>query len=312
MSTILVFKSTDAIKCWFEAEVESRYAVWAENAAFIISGIFKIYLIFTESELIYFASAVVIESILSASFLILLYTYKGRRLNFPAVSYQSMLALLKNSWPLLLSNVAIVIYMRIDLIMLDAFSGAHEVGLYSAATRISESWYFIPMIICSTLAPSVIRAHAGDSSHYIYFLGKLYFTLFWLASLITALFIICSEPLIMLLYGPKYSGSAVILAIHSTASIAVFLGVGSAQYLLTENLQKISLYRTACGATINILLNLLLIPKYGATGAAIGTTISYYISFLTIFAFKASRPHAKHIVKSPFLFGRYLNFRLLP
>lgn len=309
LSSSLIFKSTDAIKCWFESKVESRYAVWAENTAFLISGTAKVLLILGDYDLIFFAFAIVVESILSACGLVFFYRMKGQSFVFKKIRVETILTLLKESWPLLLSNIAIVIYMRIDLVMLESFAGIREVGIYSAATKISEAWYFIPMILCNTLAPSIIRAQAKDEARYLALLGRLYFYLFWLAIILTGLFFFGSGPLVDLLYGPAYAESAPILAVHFMASIAVYLGVASAQHLLAQNQQKISLYRTTAGGVANIALNLILIPKFGAIGAAMGTTISYYISLLSLLAFKTTRPHCLYIVSAPFMFKKFLSFQ---
>jgi PST family polysaccharide transporter len=69
-----------------------------------------------------------------------------------------------------------------------------------------------------------------------------------------------------------------VLAVHVWASVFVFLGVAQAPWDISENLLKMSLYRTITGAIVNVLINLFLIPRYSAMGAAIATVISYAIS----------------------------------
>ncbi|MFM6025634.1 MAG: oligosaccharide flippase family protein, partial [Dolichospermum sp.] len=74
--------------------------------------------------------------------------------------------LLKESWPLILSGVTIMIYMRIDQIMLGQMVGDKAVGLYSAATRISEVWYFIPTVIASSVSPAIYAAKEVSEALY--------------------------------------------------------------------------------------------------------------------------------------------------
>ena len=78
----------------------------------------------------------------------------------------------------------------------------------------------------------------------------------------------------------EYAAAAPILVIHTWASIFVFMGVAGTQWLVMENLQIFSLEKTLLGALSNIGLNLILIPEYGAVGAAYATLISYAISSL--------------------------------
>ena len=79
-----------------------------------------------------------------------------------------------------------------------------------------------------------------------------------------------------------------VLAIHIWASVFVFLGVAQAPWNITHNLLKQSLYHTIAGAVINVAMNLYLIPRYSAMGAAIATVVSYAISSVFANAFSAS------------------------
>jgi O-antigen/teichoic acid export membrane protein len=83
-----------------------------------------------------------------------------------------------------------------------------------------------------------------------------------------------------LLYGSQYDQAGGVLMIHTWAGIFVFLGVVSGKWFLTENLQILAFWRVFSGMIINILLNILLIPKYGIQGAAVATLLSYFTAAL--------------------------------
>ena len=83
-----------------------------------------------------------------------------------------------------------------------------------------------------------------------------------------------SAIIVGLLFGDAYLEAVPVLAIHIWASLFVFLGVASSRWFLAENLQKLMLVRTVLNGLINILLNLLLIPDYGAVGAAIALLVA--------------------------------------
>jgi len=84
-----------------------------------------------------------------------------------------------------------------------------------------------------------------------------------------------SRTFIGILYGPSYFAAAPILAVHIWAAVFVFLGVGQNSWTINEGLTKLALWRTIVGAGMNILLNLILIPRYGGLGAAYATVVSY-------------------------------------
>ena len=89
---------------------------------------------------------------------------------------------------------------------------------------------------------------------------------------------IVRDQLILLLYGDGYIEATTVLQIHVWACMFVFLGVVGSKWYIIENFQRINLYWTALGAIINVCLNLVLIPRYGPTGAAISTVASYAIA----------------------------------
>ncbi|MCI0663328.1 MAG: flippase, partial [Acidobacteria bacterium] len=214
--------------------------------------------------------------------LIVAYERLGGRLRAWRAHYDYSRVLLKESWPLILAGLSVVLYMKIDVVMLGKMSGDREVGLYSAASRLSEAFYFLPMIIVSSLTPMLLRARASGAEHYRASLLKLYVLMVRLSLAIAVPFLILAPMLVEILYGSQYSESAAILQVHVWASVAVFLGVASSQYLVAEGKQKLSLYRTLVGLVINVGMNLVLIPEYGAMGAAIATLISYFVATFLI------------------------------
>ena len=189
-------------------------------------------------------------------------------------------SLLKDSWPLILSGLAIMVYMRIDQVMINAMLNDEAVGQYAAAVKLSEIWYFIPMVIASSLFPAIINAKKQSEELYYARLQKLYDLMVWLAIAIALPMTFMSNWIVNLLYGNAYNQSGSVLMIYIWAGVFVFLGVASGKWFLNENLQLLSFFRTFYGMIINIILNIFLIPKYGIKGAAFTTLISYFIAGL--------------------------------
>lgn len=293
-----IFQSTSVIDFYFQAKVQSRYSVIAANASFSLMTALKIYLLIISAPLISFAWAGLGEIILTAIFIVL--AYHTNHLNFHAWRFDRslMFELLRESWPLFLSGLAVILYMRVDMIMLQEISGDHDVGIYAAATKISEIIYFLPTVIIASVSPAIINSHSKNNEQYIKNMQRLYFCMAWLAIGITLPLSLFSNQITSTLYGKHFQESAIVLAIHLWASVAVFLGMASSQHLLTERLQKISFYRTLIGLISNIGLNIILIPSMGATGAAIATVISYFLATFSIILFKQTRQHTIFLISS--------------
>jgi O-antigen/teichoic acid export membrane protein len=182
--------------------------------------------------------------------------------------------LLHQSWPLLLSGMAVMIYMRIDQIMIGEMLGDKDVGLFSAAVKIGEVWYFVPMAIASSLFPTIVESKKLGEPIYYARLQKFITIMTWMAISMAVVVTLAGDLIVDLLFGAAYTASATVLAIHIWAGVFVALGVASSGWFIVEGLQKLSFYRTLCGCITNVTLNLFLIPRYGIDGAAAATVAS--------------------------------------
>jgi PST family polysaccharide transporter len=274
LSSLFVFKATDIIKYWFEAEVKSKYTVWVENIIFVVVSLLKVMLILYEAPLMAFVWMIFLETASAAVGLMFLYRLKNGPFLKWEVSILKAKGLLMDSWPLILSGLAVMAYMRIDQLMLGSMLNDQAVGVYSAAVRVSEVWYFIPIAIAASVFPAIIESKAISEKLYYERLQALYRLMVVMGVSVAVLLTLFSDWLVVMLFGPAYVQSGPILAIHAWTAVFVFIGVASGKWLLIEGLQTHSFYRASLGMVVNVLLNLYLIPSYGVTGAAIATLIS--------------------------------------
>ncbi|MEH1940647.1 MAG: flippase [Nostoc sp.] len=269
-----IFRAADTIELWFQSQVQSKYTVIAKNTAFLLNSVIKIALILTKAPLLAFAWVTLAEFAMSAIGLLIVYQVKGSSLWLWRWNFAAAKTLLKESLPLIFSGFAIMIFMRIDQVMLGQMIGDSEVGVYSAAVRVSEIWYFIPGAIVSSVAPAIYAAKEKSESLYYQRIGQL-FSLMTCISLAIALpMSLLSDKIIMVMFGSGYAEAGAILAVHIWTSLFVFMGLATSPWFIAEGLNHVSLGKTLFGAILNIVLNLLLIPKYAGLGAAIATIIS--------------------------------------
>lgn len=273
-----VFRANEVIKYWFEAKVQSKLTIWVENGAFLLISASKILLILSQASLMTFVWLIPVEAAFVATGLAIVYKFDGHKISNWNWRYQRARTLLADSWPLILSGLAAMIYMRIDQIMLGKMQGETQVGLFSAAVRITETIYVIPMIIVASIFPAIIEAKSISNSVYYKRLSQLFNIMSALALSIAIPTSILSYWIIGFLYGSHYYDSSSVLAIQVWASIFVFSGIASSRWFIVEGLQKYTFYRTVAGAITNISLNLILIPPYGIQGAAWATLISQAVA----------------------------------
>ncbi len=312
-----LFMSFEVFDFYFQSQVKAKFSGITGTFGLLASSIARISFILLGLPLIWFAGAVIIEQMTKAIFFIYfyiktaspidkstnnkytnppitnthsklkIYPVKCRRqsakLIFNGVqnlkfSKATSLALLKDSWPLILSGLVVMVYMRIDQVMIKEMLNNEAVGQYAAAVRISQVWYFIPMMISNSLFPAIVNAKKQSEELYYDRLQNLYTFLIWLAIAIALPMTFLSEWIVAILFGPEYSQAANVLKIHIWAGVFMSLGVASGKWLLSENLQKLAFWRTFSGMVFNVILNIYFIKKYGISGAAISTLISQIIA----------------------------------
>ena len=299
-SSAALFKSFNIIDSYFQSQVASKYVVHVQNVCLVLSTGVKIALIYNHAPVLYFAGALVFDSAILALGLLFIYKRKQLHLHTWTFNWVRAKSLIQQSWPLILTAVMISIYMKIDQVMLKS-AGSKIVGIYSAAARISESWYFIPVAIVTSVFPAIIHARKTDIERYHKRLQNLYDLLVAISLPVAILVSIFANQIIHILYGNPYQGAGILLSIHIWSGIFVFLGSASSQFLLAEGFTLISFSRTAFGALVNVVLNLWLIPIYGALGASIATLIAYASSTFFILAVPHTREQGLRMLKSLFL-----------
>lgn len=288
-SFTFILQATGVISTFFQANVLAKKVIKVQLYVMTFSSILKILAIVFGLGVSWIMLIYVLDSAWGGWGLILAYRKNGYRIKAWKFNWKLALEILKDSWPMMLSGAAISIYMKIDQVMIGNILGETKVGLYAAAVKISEIWYFIPVIICTSLFPAIVNAKMGDNALYKKRLHNLYWLMFILASSLAVPISILAKPLVVLIFGSRYLPAAGALQIHIWAGLGVFWGVALGQYLVSENRTLINLILTLSSAILNIILNLFLIRSWGINGAALATLISYLFVPVSFFTYNSIR-----------------------
>lgn len=283
----LIFQSFEVIDFYFQSQVLAKFVSLCKIAQLGFSSLIKIYLVFTKGELISFVFVSLLDQVTLAISLFIAYRYHRSTLFYKNFDFKTANNLLKDSWPLIFSTIFIMLYMRLDQVMIKEMLGEYDVGIYSAATRLSEALYFIPTLITSSLFPAIVNAKQNSKALYHGRLQRLYILVVWIAIGIAVPMTFLANWVVIFLFGHIYEQAGGLLVVHIWTGIFVSLGVASSKWFLIENLQTLALYRTMFGVVANVAANLILIPRLGVMGAAIGTLIAqlcaaYLFDFLNI------------------------------
>ncbi|BAU15656.1 putative polysaccharide biosynthesis protein [Leptolyngbya sp. NIES-3755] len=303
----MLFEGFYGIDFWFQAQTQSKYSTLAKTIAFVASSIVKVVFIQIQAPVTYFAATYLIETAVTAIGLLWFYQSQGHLIKSWKFCRKTAIALLIDSWTLILSSFVIMIYMRIDQVMLGQLVNDRAVGLYSAAVKISELWYFVPTALTSSVYPSIIRAKSESAEKYANQLQKV---LDWLSAMGYAVAIvgtIFSTQIVVLLYGQEYAEAGTVLALHIWTGVFVASGILRSSWTTIEGYMSFALASTAMGAGINVVLNYTLIPKHGGIGAAIATLVAQALaSYCATALFSHTRPFFWMQTKSLLLPGLIL------
>jgi O-antigen/teichoic acid export membrane protein len=267
----IVFQSVDVIDYFFQAKVISKYTVIARNLAYVFTSALTIFFIVNEYSVMYFALTLTIEVLLSSLFLFIIYEKIGKSVRQFRFSKKIAINLIKFAWPLALSVFLISIHMRIDQVMIGSMLNIEQVGIYSVAVKLSAAWLFIPAILVSTLMPYFVNLRKTNSSQYLNKLLMLYSLMFWMGVSVGLLTIVYGESMIQLLFGVEYVGAYMALVFNIWNGIFISQAVARGIWMISEDLQIFRLYNNIIAVILNIIANLVLIPKYGIAGAAMAT-----------------------------------------
>lgn len=273
-----------------QARVQAKYTSYISIFLAFLIPVLKIIIILNDKGIIYFASILVLEALILASWAIYVYTNKFHfslgGLQFDKIIF---IHLVKDSWPFLFAGLFSYIYARIDQVMLQHFLDSASVGWYDSAVRLVNMLGIIPSIIIGSLFPAIVSAKQKDRTEYLNRLKMLLYLIFVIITFLSIFVFMLATPIVLIIFGGDFLPTVAPMKIYLCSGIMAIIGVLAQQYLIAENKGRFHFLLTGIGATLNIALNLYLIPKYGMTGAAIATLFSYSVIPLGLLFFSTIR-----------------------
>jgi len=278
-----LFNAFNTIDFWFQSQVQSKYTVVARNSAYVFVAAMRIGLIQLQAPLIAFAWAILAQMALGSIGIVIAYQKQGNRIQAWQVNWKRTQELLQEGWLLVAAGIAVYIYADIDQLMLGSMlPDKSELGFYAAAVKISRILDLFPMTLASSILPKLTALKERNHQDYLDKL-QVYFdisTLIWLASAIPVSLL--SHYIVQILYGSDFAPAGTLLSVYVWCQFNGCFGVARGTILTIERKLKFNLVLTVVGAIVNLILNYLLIPTYGAMGATIATIITYLIVIILI------------------------------
>lgn len=279
-STVLVFQTFEIFKLWFQSRLLGKKIAISCFLAYLISSAYKVYLLASGKPVIWFAVTATIDNVFAAVFLY--YNYRksgGGKLSF---NMSRGISILRQSYHFILSAMMIAMYNSMDKFMLKQMLSETEVGYYSTAANLSTIWCFVLNSLIESMTPSIIESYHGDRNVFNRNNKLLYSMIFYISSAVALFFTLFGRLIIPVLYGEAYAPSVRPLVILSWLVAFSYMGVARNAWVVCEDKQKYLKYIFAAAALFNLILNYVMIPVWGASGAALASLLTQL--FTSIFA----------------------------
>jgi len=301
----MIFQSFDVIDFYFQSKVLSRFVSLSKFIQLLLSSAFKVYFILMGADLIYFVIVSVVDQFSLA--IALAYSYSKQKITSFYFNFDKKIAreMLLNSKPLIISGIMVSIYTCADRIIIRELLGVREVGIYTVATTLTMSLYFIPMLIANSLFPAILNSKNQSNVLYKERLSKLYKYLLSFGLCVCLSVYIFAFFIINLLYGAQYQESVEVLQIYIWVFLTICYSSVFGKWLLAENLQFLLPRFTLAAVLVNITGCFVFIPLWSIKGAAFAALISQV--FPLVF-FGIINKHLRGQLKAVFSNARRRNY----
>ena len=293
-ATSIFFSSFDVIRFYFTSIIENEYVVKSEIFRTVIGALIKIVLLLCKAPLIAFVIALAFDFLLLASGYIIAYRRKVNSLYKWSVDKIFIKKLLSTSFPLLISSAAMIIYQRIDQVMIAKMMNNEAVGYFSTAASFIGIITFIPTIMIQTTSPLLVDFWKNNKARYEKESQRVMNITTWATMFISVLISLLSYPIIRYTYGTEYLESIPVLRILSFKAVGVALITLGGQLTIIENIHKWAFIRNILSCVVCIICNYYFIPRWGLIGTAWATIVTVFFTgcFSNLFI-----PQYFHILK---------------
>ena len=295
-SIAILASAFDTFMYWFQGKLLGKYTSIASVVAYIGMSLYRIYLLANNADILWFAFATSVDTLLLS--LILMLCYVRENGFHPKASVRLGKSLMKQSYHYMISGLIAILYSKIDQIMLKQMLDTYSVGLYTAALTIAGLWGMIPSAFIQSVSP-ILYKNAEENRGMFYKRLRQSYAGIWLLNICWSLGVsIFSYWVIYLLYGKAYLGARGALVIVVWYTGITSIGSLTQVYLATENKNKYVNYFALAGLVTDVVLNALLIPKMGILGAAIATLVTYTVIHIVMpLAIKDTRDAGRLIIQ---------------
>lgn len=295
-SISIFFAALEMMQYWFQYKYMSKYSSLVMLGAYVVVSVYKIFLLITAKSVYWFAVINSIEYGIIGIMLIVIYLGKhGQRFSFSKHTAKKMFSRSKHY---ILASLMVVIFQSTDHIMLTTMIGKKENGYYSAAITCATVIQFVYIAIIDSFRPMILSAKKENTAQYKEAVSGLYCIIIYMSLAQSTVFTVFAKLIVTVLYGAEYVAAIPVLRILVWYMAFSCMGVVRNVWILAEEKQKYLWIINLSGAMFNIVLNAVMIPFWGACGAAFASLLTQiFTNFILGFIIKPMRENNVLLLK---------------
>lgn len=293
----MIFQAFELFFYWFQSRLQSKVTAIVSLIAYMVTAAYRVVLLAGGKSVEWFAFATAVDYLAVA--VLILYQYRkhgGRELG---VSRERGRSILKKSCHFILPGLMVAVYAQTDKIMLKQLISDAENGFYSIAVSLCSVWCFVLSAIIDSLYPEITKAHKSDKALFERRNRQLYAMVFYISAAVSLAITCLARPVVHIMYGEAYLPAVGPLRVITWYTAFSYLGVARNAWVVCENRQKHLIWIYASAAVSNVVLNILLIPRWGAVGAAAASLAAQVITtMVTPFFISGMKENGKLMVEA--------------
>jgi len=292
-SCSILAQSFSVIRNYFMAIVQNEYVVKSEISRTLFGVCIKLVMLYFDLSLGWFIVASMFDWVLLASGYIVSYRTKVGRLSDWHFDGRYAKHLLHESYPLLLTNAAVIIYQRIDQVMIGKMiDDKAELGYFSTAARFVEVLVYVPMMLAQTISPVLVKIRKEQGEDIYVKRAQQFMNIsLWTSLLASVVVSVLAYWIILFTFGEKYLPAVAVLQLLAFKAASVALSNTAGSMIVIEGLQKWVFVRDLFGCVVCVSLNWYLLPRYGIMASAFVAIMSNLMAGYVVDALVPSFRH---------------------
>lgn len=298
MSLNLVFSAFDVLDFSFQTHLKAHLSVRARLEAFLFGAISRLVLIQCGAPLLAFAILIVIETGLEALFYWLLFARDACAMRSWTASWSTVIGLLSESWPFLVSGTALLIFAQADRIFVGTLASKAELGIYAVYLQLSRLPVFAIASLGTSINPRLVQACKTESlKSFMMLVRRASSIASWMSFWLAAAILLLGHWLVVTFFGAEYSGHPLLMPLLAGCLFLNGSAMLTPNYFVIMRQTRTMLAINIVSLCVNIALNLLLIPRFRAVGAALAQLFTLAFSnYVSVLLLKHTRDFGKTLL----------------